>query len=119
MDDRQLQETYEGLFPKLRVIKDLFFNDEARDILYKTLRSTTRTFGRPVQMPTVPLKLYTDLQVEYRHLALCAVLYVPCACDYSDATCFSIYPFRRTPCCRNTTLTRTTSSRAPRWRSPT
>lgn len=62
-EDQQLQEAYDGLFPKLRIIKDLFFNDEARDILYKTLQATTRTFGRPVQMPTVPLKLYTDLQV--------------------------------------------------------
>lgn len=61
-EDERLQQSYEGLWPKLRVIKDLFFAEDAREVLYATIKSTVRSFGRPIQLPMIPVKLYSDLQ---------------------------------------------------------
>lgn len=61
-EDAELQDNFDGVWPRIKLVKDLFFNENARDILFQTIESTTRIYGRPMPLPAMPVKMYTDLR---------------------------------------------------------
>lgn len=42
-------------------MKNLFFNENARDLLYNVMKSNSRSFGRPMQL-SAPIKLFLDME---------------------------------------------------------
>lgn len=62
-DDEKLLAEYSGLWPKIKLIFNLFQSGNVSAQLDKTIKSSTKIYGKPVARAMMPLKLYVDLEV--------------------------------------------------------
>jgi hypothetical protein len=77
-EDLLLQRSFMGIIPKMNIVWDLIWDDDAREKIEKSVKVTARHYGPELPMMTMPVKMFLDMQVSYasRSIAYVSVAYL-------------------------------------------